>query len=146
MVLFFLWIIALGLWHPRTGADVLQWRPTRSADLEAQNEIDDVAQMVAAQNALRERHGKALRTHEEVEARVRRDQQAMAAYADAYWESERDRRVAQAGGDLGLVVYEEPTCSKCQRLARGLTQRGLGLAGHDSPVAPPPARPGPGLP
>src|SRR3954454_23674118 len=99
MLLFFLWIIGLGIWHPRTGADVLQWRPTRSAELEVQNDIDDVAQMVAAQNALRERHGKAQRTHEEVEANVRRDQRALAEYADAYWQAERDRRIAEARGD-----------------------------------------------
>src|SRR4051812_2602997 len=24
------WVIFLGLYHPRSGADVLQWRPTRS--------------------------------------------------------------------------------------------------------------------
>src|SRR4051812_47502143 len=136
MVLFFLWIIALGLWHPRTGADVLQWRPTRSADLEAQNEIDDVAQMVAAHNALRERHGKARRTHEEMQARVERDRHEMAAYAAAYWESERDRRIAEAGGDVGLVVYEQPTCSKCRRLARILTERGIDFERIDYRIDP----------
>jgi arsenate reductase len=123
--LFFVWIIALGLWHPRTGADVLQWRPTRSADLEASNDIDDVAQMIRAQNTLRERHGKAHRTHEEVEAQVRRQQRDLAEYADRYWEAERDNRIASADGDMGLVVYEQPTCSKCQRLARILTERGI---------------------
>jgi arsenate reductase len=129
--LFLLSILALGLWHPRTGADVLQWRPTRSADLEAQNDIDDVAQMIRAQNALRERHGKAHRTHEEVEAQVRRHQRELAEYADAYWESERDRRIATSGGSMGLVVYEQPTCSKCRRLGRILAERGIDFESVD---------------
>src|SRR3712207_6938930 len=43
-------ILALGLWHPKTGADVLQWKPTRSAEVEAQNDIDDIAQMISAQD------------------------------------------------------------------------------------------------
>ena len=125
MALLFLWIIALGLWHPRSGADVLQWRPTRSPELEAQNDIDDVEQMIAAQNALRARHGKAARTQEEVEAQVKRHQQELTDYADAYWEGERDRRIADSAGDMGLTVYELPTCSNCKRLARILGERGI---------------------
>ena len=125
MALLFLWIIALGLWHPRSGADVLQWRPTRSPELEAQNDIDDVEEMIAAQNALRARHGKAARTQEEVEAQVKRHQQELTDYADAYWEGERDKRIAASGGDMGLTVYELPTCSNCKRLARILGERGI---------------------
>src|SRR3954447_14289877 len=102
MALMILWILALGLWHPRSGADVLQWKPTRSAELEVQNDIDDVAQMIAAQNALRARHGKAQRTQQEIEAQVKRQQQELTDYADAYWKSERDKRIADSGGDLGL--------------------------------------------
>jgi arsenate reductase (glutaredoxin) len=126
MVLLFLWILALGLWHPRSGADVLQWKPTRSADVEVQNDVDDVAQMIAAQNALRERHGKARRTQDQVEDQVRAHQREMADYADAYWSDRREARTA--GGDdagMGLVVYEKPTCSNCRRLARILGERGI---------------------
>src|SRR5919199_417630 len=107
MALLFLWVIALGIWHPRSGADVLQWKPTRSAEVETQNDIDDVAQMIAAQNALRARHGKANRTHDEIEAQVRDHQRQMAEYADAYWTDQRAERAAASGGDLGLVVYEK---------------------------------------
>ena len=38
-------------------ADLVDWRPTRSPELEAQNEIDDVRQMLEAQNEMRRRRG-----------------------------------------------------------------------------------------
>jgi arsenate reductase len=139
MALLFLWILALGFWHPKSGADILQWRPTRSAEVEAQNDVDDVAQMIAAQNALRERRGKSARTQDEVEAQVRADQRELAEYAETYWEGERDRRIAASGGDLGLVVYEKPTCSNCKRLARILTERGIDFERVDYHVEPLPA-------
>jgi arsenate reductase len=121
MALLFLWIIALGIWHPRSGADVLQWKPTRSPEVEAQNDVDDVAQMIAAQNALRARHGKAARTQGEVEEQVRDHRRELADYASAYWAEQR----AAGRSDLGLVVYEKPTCSNCRRLARILEERGI---------------------
>src|SRR3954452_19342583 len=40
-------LMLIGAFHPRSGADVLRWRPTRSPEVEAQNEIDDVDQMLA---------------------------------------------------------------------------------------------------
>ena len=48
-------ILLLGLYSPRSGADVLGWRPTRAPELEQQNEVDDIAQMLDASNALRRR-------------------------------------------------------------------------------------------
>jgi hypothetical protein len=43
-------------YHGNT-ADLIDWKPTRSAEVEAQNEIDDVRQMVDAQNEMRRRRG-----------------------------------------------------------------------------------------
>jgi hypothetical protein len=45
--------------HFYTGsnADLLDWKPTRSPEVEAQNEIDDVQQMLEAQNEMRRRRG-----------------------------------------------------------------------------------------
>lgn len=137
MAAMLLWIIALGLWHPRSGADVLDWKPTRSPEVEAQNDIDDVAQMVSAQNALRARHGKRGRTAEEVEAEVLQQQQELKEYADAYWASERRRREGTSlKGDVGLVVYELPTCSNCKRLARILGERDIDFERVDFHVEP----------
>jgi hypothetical protein len=67
-------ILLLGLFSPRSGADVLGWRPTRSPEAEAQNELDDVAQMLEASNALRRRRGVAERTEDEVADAVQADQ------------------------------------------------------------------------
>jgi len=33
-------VLLLGLYSPRSGADVLDWRPTRSAEAESQGELD----------------------------------------------------------------------------------------------------------
>jgi hypothetical protein len=79
-------ILLLGWLYPGSGADVLDWKPTRSAELEAQNEIDDVAQMIDAQNAIRRRRGLPDRDVEEVEESVRRDKEELKARARAYWE------------------------------------------------------------
>ena len=63
-------LMLLGAYHPRSGADVLKWRPTRSPEVEAQNEVDDVAQMIEAANERRRRLGKPERTLEQVEMSV----------------------------------------------------------------------------
>jgi hypothetical protein len=38
-------------------AELLDWKPTRSPEAEAKNEIDDVQQMLEAQNEMRRRRG-----------------------------------------------------------------------------------------
>ena len=70
-------IVLLGLYSPRSGADVLEWRPTRSPEAESQNELDDVAQMLDAANALRRRRGAAERTEDEIADVVRSDQREL---------------------------------------------------------------------
>jgi arsenate reductase len=132
----FLAIIALGLWHPRSGADVLDWRPTRSPEVEAQNDIDDVAQMIAAQNRIRERKGKTARTQDEVESQVRDQQQELRDYADAYWADHREKRVAQLNEEGGITVYEKTSCSNCQRLGRILSERGIDFDRVDYHIEP----------
>ncbi len=87
------WIIFLGLYHPRSGADVLQWRPTRSAELEAQNEIDDLDQMLEAANARRRARGEPELTEEALEARVMEDRRVQTKLREDYLaenESEED--------------------------------------------------------
>ncbi len=41
----------------RRDVELVDWKPTRSPEVEAQNEIDDVRQMVEAQNEMRRRRG-----------------------------------------------------------------------------------------
>lgn len=58
--------------HFYTGnnAELLDWKPTRSPEVEAQNEIDDVRQMLDAQNEMRRRRGVAERSEQELRAEV----------------------------------------------------------------------------
>jgi hypothetical protein len=60
-------VVLLGVFSKRSALDILDWKPTRSPQLEAENEVDDIEQMVAAQNELRRRRGKRERTLEEIE-------------------------------------------------------------------------------
>ena len=55
-------------------ADIIDWKPTRSPEVEAQNEVDDVRQMIEAQNAYRRRRGAKEITEEDVERQAREDQ------------------------------------------------------------------------
>src|SRR5204862_173353 len=48
-----LWILFLGVYHPRSASEVLDWRPTRSVELEVQNELDDIEQLLEATNSRR---------------------------------------------------------------------------------------------
>jgi hypothetical protein len=59
--------VLLGLFSKRSAVEILDWRPTRSPEAEAENEIDDVAQMIEAQNEIRARRGKPPRTRDDVE-------------------------------------------------------------------------------
>lgn len=77
-------LVLIGLLYPGSGADVLDWKPTRSPRLDAENEIDDVAQMIAAQNEMRRRRGVPERSEADVEASVARDKAELDARAAAY--------------------------------------------------------------
>lgn len=43
--------------YPGSSAELVDWKPTRSAEVEAQNEIEDIQQMLEAQNEMRRRRG-----------------------------------------------------------------------------------------
>jgi hypothetical protein len=68
---FVLTVLALGVFSKRSALEILDWKPTRSPRVEAENEIDDVEQMLAAQNELRRRLGKPERTLDEIQAEWR---------------------------------------------------------------------------
>ena len=55
-------------------ADLLDWKPTRSYEVEARLEIDDVQQMVEAQNELRRKRGAEEITEADVERMAREDE------------------------------------------------------------------------
>jgi hypothetical protein len=66
-------LILLGLFYPGSGAAQLDWRPTRSAEVEIQNEIDDFDQMLEAANERRRARGDTELTEEGLHAQVRED-------------------------------------------------------------------------
>jgi uncharacterized protein YkwD len=75
VLLFFVGVILLvGHFYPGSGADLLDWKPTRSYETEAQLEIDDVQQMLEAQNEMRRRRGAPELTPEELNEKVAEDQ------------------------------------------------------------------------
>jgi hypothetical protein len=67
-------LLALGKWYPGSGAEQVHWRPTRSPEVEAELELDDVDQMLEAQNARRRASGRPERTEEDVRIQVAEDE------------------------------------------------------------------------
>src|SRR3954454_2203654 len=75
LVLLFLILVALArAFEGHSVADLIDWKPTRSPEVEAQNEVDDVRQMIEAQNVYRRRRGAREITEEDVERQAREDQ------------------------------------------------------------------------
>jgi len=50
-------LLLIGHFYQGSAADLVDWKPTRSPAVEAQNELDDVRQMLEAQNEMRRRRG-----------------------------------------------------------------------------------------
>ena len=69
----FLVLLALGRFYPGSGAEQLDWRPTRSAEVEVANEIDDLDQMREAVNRRRRARGEAELTDADLRARAAED-------------------------------------------------------------------------
>jgi hypothetical protein len=83
MALFIVAIILLGLFSQRSPRDYLDWKPTRSPELEVENELDDVAQMIEAQNAMKRRRGAPEISEEEMEARTRADAEELRRWRES---------------------------------------------------------------
>jgi hypothetical protein len=77
ILVFFVGVLLLvGHFYPGSGADLLDWKPTRSYETEVQLEADDVQQMLDAQNEMRRRRGAPELTREELDQKVAEDQAA----------------------------------------------------------------------
>ena len=77
-------LLALGKWYPGSGAEQVDWRLTRSPELEAELELDDVDQMLEAQNERRRASGRPERTEDDIRRQVAEDER---------WREELRRRV-----------------------------------------------------
>jgi hypothetical protein len=67
-------LFVLGRWYPGSGAEQVDWRPTRSPEVEAALELEDVDQMLEAQNARRRATGRPELTEEDLRAQVAEDE------------------------------------------------------------------------
>jgi hypothetical protein len=74
LIALFIVFYALGKYYPGSGAEQVDWRPTRSPELEAQLEVEDLDQMLEAQNERRRRSGRPELTEAQVVARVEEDE------------------------------------------------------------------------
>jgi hypothetical protein len=77
-------LVLLGLFYPGSGARQLDWKPTRSAEVEVQNEIDDLDQMLEAANARRRARGAAELTEDALHAEVRKHTREQTKRRDDY--------------------------------------------------------------
>jgi len=73
LALLLLVFLAIGKWYPGTGADVLDWQPTRSYEDEIRLEIEDIDEMLEASNERRRRTGRPELTEDQVRSEVERD-------------------------------------------------------------------------
>jgi len=93
LLILFLIFAAIGKYHPVSGAEVLDWKPTRSPEVEAELEVDDIDQMLEAQNERRRASGRPERTEDDISMQVQEDRQFIDNYA------ERIRREKAERGD-----------------------------------------------
>ena len=77
-------LVLIGLYHPRTGAQVLRWQPTRSPELEVQNEIDDLDEMLAAANERRRRRGEPELTEDTLRISIGAERARLSKRRDEY--------------------------------------------------------------
>ena len=72
LIALFIVFYALGKYYPGSGAEQVDWRPTRSPELEAQLELEDLDQMLEAQNERRRASGRPELTEDEMRDQVAR--------------------------------------------------------------------------
>jgi hypothetical protein len=105
-VLLVVGVLLLGVFYPGSGAEQLDWKPTRSAELEYQNEIDDLEQMTEAVNARRRARGAEELTEAGLRAEV----------------AEEARRIVESreGGVVEQDIAELLEATNARRAQRGL--------------------------
>src|SRR5687767_12043987 len=67
-------LVLLARAYPGSGADLVDWKPTRSHEVEAQLEVDDVQQMLDAQNEYRRKRGARELTEDDANEMAREDE------------------------------------------------------------------------
>jgi hypothetical protein len=80
--------LLLGKYYPGNGADVLDWKPTRSYEEQVAGEIDDLDQMLEANNARRRRRGEPELTEHALHEQVLADRTEAQKRRDAYLDTQ----------------------------------------------------------
>jgi hypothetical protein len=75
-------LVLVARFYPGSGADLLDWQPTRSYETQIELEMEDVQQMLEAQNEYRRKRGERELTEDEVRNSVARDEARRAADQD----------------------------------------------------------------
>lgn len=57
-VIVLLVFLAIGKWYPGSGAEQVDWKPTRSIEQEVELEVQDIDEMLEANNERRRRSGR----------------------------------------------------------------------------------------
>jgi hypothetical protein len=90
-------LVLLARSYPGSGADLVDWRPTRSFEDEARLETEDVQQMIEAQNEMRRRRGKPDLTRADASRMAREDEALRERQRRSY-----DERLAELEDELGV--------------------------------------------
>ncbi|HKH14222.1 MAG TPA: hypothetical protein VKA47_06165 [Solirubrobacterales bacterium] len=83
--------------YPGSGADLVDWRPTRSYEDEARLETEDIQQMIEAQNEMRRRRGKPDLTRSDASRMAKEDQRIRERQRSSY-----DERLDELEDELGV--------------------------------------------
>jgi hypothetical protein len=89
-------LVLLARAYPGSGADLVDWRPTRSYEDEARLEGEDIQQMIEAQNEMRRRRGERELTRADASRMAREDEAIRERQRSSY-----DDRLADLEDELG---------------------------------------------
>ena len=90
-------LVLLARAYPGSGADLVDWRPTRSYEDEARLESQDIQQMIEAQNEMRRRRGERDMTRADASRMAREDEAIRERQRRSY-----DDRLADLEDELGV--------------------------------------------
>ena len=90
-------LVLLARAYPGSGADLVDWRPTRSYEDEARMEGEDIQQMIEAQNEMRRRRGERELTRADASRMAREDEAIRERQRRSY-----DDRLDELEDELGV--------------------------------------------
>ena len=76
--------LAIGKWYPGSGAEQVDWKPTRSYEDEVRLELEDIDQMIEAQNERRRASGRPEITEDEIRSQVEEEERWRKTESDRY--------------------------------------------------------------